>query len=186
MHPHYKYIEIQFNNEYYCHVWGVRDCRRNMDWMLDLLTACIHQSELHFTDHWHTQTSVLSPLQSPLSVSWQRLLTMEILQLPALRSSCHSHPCRTLVNWQLNYLVPRLAAISHQPPSLHKPTSSWQLTTDNWTLSLTNQLLHGSGILSFLWNILVFSFGSYFILDTCTQFQFPSNSIKYTSPKLRK
>jgi hypothetical protein len=32
------------------------------------------------------------------------LLTVEVLELPALRSSCHSRPCRTLVNslnWQL-------------------------------------------------------------------------------------
>jgi hypothetical protein len=38
----------------------VCDYRRGMDWILDLLTTCIHHSELHFTHHWHTQTSVLS------------------------------------------------------------------------------------------------------------------------------
>jgi hypothetical protein len=41
---------------------------------LDLLTTCIHHSELHFTDHWHTQTSVLRLLQSSIAVSWQRFL----------------------------------------------------------------------------------------------------------------
>jgi hypothetical protein len=37
-----------------------------------------HNSWLHFTDHWHTQTSVLSVLQSPLAVSWQRILTQAV------------------------------------------------------------------------------------------------------------
>jgi hypothetical protein len=41
----------------------------------DLLATYIHHSELHFTDHWHTQTSVLSVLQYPLAISWQRFLT---------------------------------------------------------------------------------------------------------------
>jgi hypothetical protein len=61
------------------------DYRRGMDWLLDLLTTCIHHSELHFTDDWHSQTSVLSVLQSPLAVPWQRLLPGVILQLSALR-----------------------------------------------------------------------------------------------------
>jgi hypothetical protein len=56
-----------------------------MEYGLDILTTCIHHSELHFTDHWHTQTCVLSPLQPPLPVSWQRLLPREILQLPSSR-----------------------------------------------------------------------------------------------------
>jgi hypothetical protein len=93
-------------------------CRRSLDWWIDLLTACIHNSELHFTIHWHTQTCILSLLQSPLATSWQRLLPREIIHLPAIRSSWHSGPCRILVNWQINHLNPRLEAISHQPPSL--------------------------------------------------------------------
>jgi hypothetical protein len=35
---------------------------------------------------------------SSSAAPWQRLLTAEILQLHALRSSCHSRPCRTLVS----------------------------------------------------------------------------------------
>jgi hypothetical protein len=35
----------------------------------------VHDSWLHFIDYRHTQTSVLSLLQSPLAVSWQRILT---------------------------------------------------------------------------------------------------------------
>jgi hypothetical protein len=56
-------------------------------------------------------------------VSTSRLLatafiTVEILHLPAFRSSCHSRPSRTLVKRELNSLGPRPAAISHRPPSL--------------------------------------------------------------------
>jgi hypothetical protein len=89
---------------------------------------------LQITD---TETSVLSLLHSPLTVSWPRLLPREIFQLPVLRSSCHSRPCRTLVNWQLKYLGARLAAISHKPLSL---LSTGWLSTDNWQLnSFTDQ-----------------------------------------------
>jgi hypothetical protein len=85
-----------------------------------------------------TQTIVLSLLQSPPTVSWQRLLPREIHQLPALRSSCRSCPSRTLVNWQFNKLGPRLAAKSDQPssllsltnPLLHVTSLNW--TADNW------------------------------------------------------
>jgi hypothetical protein len=108
---------------------------------MDLLTTCIHHSELHFTDHWHTQTSVCSLLQSSLVVPWQLLLPREIFQLPALRSSCHRCLCRTLVNWQLNQLGARLVAISHQPPSLL--FTGWLSTELQLnSLSLTNQLIH--------------------------------------------
>jgi hypothetical protein len=49
----------------------------------------------NYTDQWHTQTDVLSLLQSPLAISWK---LREILQLPMLRSSCHTCLCRTPVN----------------------------------------------------------------------------------------
>jgi hypothetical protein len=55
------------------------DYRWGTDWMLGLLTTCIHHLELYFTDHWHTQTSVLSLLQASLAVCWQQLLPREIL-----------------------------------------------------------------------------------------------------------
>jgi hypothetical protein len=42
------------------------------------------------------------------AVPWQRLLTVEILQLHAIRSSCHSRPCRTQLNCRLNYIMPFL------------------------------------------------------------------------------
>jgi hypothetical protein len=34
------------------------DYRRGMDCILDLLTTCIHHSELNFTDHWHRSITV--------------------------------------------------------------------------------------------------------------------------------
>jgi hypothetical protein len=82
--------------------FGLCEYRRGIDWWMYSQTTHVYHSELHFTDHWHTQTSVLSLLQSPVAVSWQWCLPREIPQFPALRSSCHSRPCRTLVNWQLN------------------------------------------------------------------------------------
>jgi hypothetical protein len=57
----------------YCHDLGVCDYRRGMDWWMDLLTTCVHHSELHFTVPWRINTNVLSMLQSPLAVSWQQI-----------------------------------------------------------------------------------------------------------------
>jgi hypothetical protein len=95
----------------------------------DLLTTCIHHLELHFTDRRHTQTSIHSTLQSPLAVSWQRLLPKEVLQLPALRSSCHSNLFRTLC--QLTTQLTRSPVGSHStPPNLVSSSHSH------------NQLLH--------------------------------------------
>jgi hypothetical protein len=78
-----------------------------------LVTRCIdrlytHDWWLHFTDHWHTRASVLSLLKPPLAVSWQRILTMEILQL--LCSLCCPLANTPQLNCQLNY-----SAISSQP-----------------------------------------------------------------------
>jgi hypothetical protein len=87
---------------------------------------------------------------------------VEILQLPALRFSCQSRPCTTpLKRHLLNWLGPRLAAISYKPPGLlftgwawlptetyqqnscHHPTSyfrSLHLTELLTTASATNSL----------------------------------------------
>jgi hypothetical protein len=67
-----------------------------LDWILDLLTTLTHDSQLHFTDHTDTQTSVLSVLQSPLAVPWQRILTQELQESHKntnIKSSFHS------LNW---------------------------------------------------------------------------------------
>jgi hypothetical protein len=96
-------LHVDSNNYVtYCHILGVWEYRQGMNWILDLLTTCICHSKPHSTDHRHTQTSVLSLLQSPQAVSWQQLIPREILQLPTFWSSCLSFLCRTLVNWQLS------------------------------------------------------------------------------------
>jgi hypothetical protein len=66
------------------------------------------------------------------AVPWQRLLTVEILQFSVLRSSCHSHPCRTLVN-SLNpncQLSTELVAISSQLSSAGLGSSLYSLVAD--------------------------------------------------------
>jgi hypothetical protein len=98
-------------------------------WIYWPLLYTTQDYSLQITD---TRTSVLSLLQSPLAVSWQHLLLRRILQLPAVRSSWHSRLCRTLVNWQLRYLGPELAAISYQLFSFTSQTDfqlNWQLNS---------------------------------------------------------
>jgi hypothetical protein len=98
----------------YCHVFRDCDYRWGMDWWMSLLTTYTHDSELQVitvlllisTLHKSPQhlPSLFQPAVSSLSISWQRLLTVEILQLHMLRSSCHRLPCRTRLlidNWQL-------------------------------------------------------------------------------------
>jgi hypothetical protein len=89
--------------------WYACDYRRGLDLWIYMLTPYTHDLEVQViiapplisTIHkllTHTKSS-----QSSLAVFWQRLLTVEILQLPVLRLCCHSLTCTTLVNCQLNY-----------------------------------------------------------------------------------
>jgi hypothetical protein len=76
-----------------------------MGWWVDLLATYTHHSDLQvtkalpliFTIHKSPQhpLSLFQPAVYSPAVPWQRLLTMEILQLPAIRSSLHSLPRRT-------------------------------------------------------------------------------------------
>jgi hypothetical protein len=54
------------------------DYRRVLDWWLDLLTIYTLTTRDYILQTTDTQTSVLSLLQSPLVVSWQRILTQEL------------------------------------------------------------------------------------------------------------
>jgi hypothetical protein len=80
------------------------DYRRGMNWILDLLEQPGTTSNYSTIADLHTlriTTAPTKPFQASCvltSCSWQRLLTVEILQIPALRFSCHSRQCRTLVN----------------------------------------------------------------------------------------
>jgi hypothetical protein len=128
-------------------IWGCMTYRQGIDWILDLLTTCIHHSELHFTVHWHTQTGVLSLLQSLLAISWQRLLLSEILQLPTPRSRTEFLSTDNSTNWvpgwwpfRTNLLVFSSQAdfqltteLTHQPATSRHFTQlkCWQLLTNN-------------------------------------------------------
>jgi hypothetical protein len=128
-------------------------------WRMALLTTCIYHSELHFTDHWHIQASVLSLLQSLLAVSWQRFLPRQILQRPALRSLVIAARAELLSNdIKTNWVPGWWPFHTNQPPSLlftgwlptellssltHQAATSRIFTQLNCsTLSLANQLLH--------------------------------------------
>jgi hypothetical protein len=76
---------------------GICDCRRGLDRWIDLLNTYTHNSS-----------------SSP-TVPWQRFLTMDILQLHALRSSVYRLRCRT----QLNWLCPLLIISRHGPHRKH-------------------------------------------------------------------
>jgi hypothetical protein len=149
----------------YFHLLWVRDYRRGMDLILDLFTTCIHQSELHFTFHWHTQTSVLSLLVSTShflatastkgnsSASRTQVLFVTAARAELLStdnwtgsqtgghftSTSYSSLHRLTFNWQLT------TALSHSPTSYFTSLHSTELlTTDNfyWKLKpTTNSLL---------------------------------------------
>jgi hypothetical protein len=107
-----------------------------MDWWMDILTTYIHHSERQVIIALLLITTLYKPLahakssQLSLDVSWRRFLTVEILQLPTLRSSCHSRPCRT----QLNSTI--------EPYLLSLPCRA-QLKHLNWT-GCPNSLLYNS------------------------------------------
>jgi hypothetical protein len=70
---------------------------------MDLLTTCTHYSEprvittLSLISTLHKSQAHAKSSQSSADFSWQRLLTMEIRMLPALRSSCLSLPCAAVI-----------------------------------------------------------------------------------------
>jgi hypothetical protein len=92
----------------YCHDLGVCDYRRSMEWVLDLLTTCTHHSELHFTDHWHTDQFPQS-----ITVSTGRFLakasteegssasrTQVLLSQPPVQNSCHANSANWVPRWR--------------------------------------------------------------------------------------
>jgi hypothetical protein len=88
----------------------VCDNRRGMDSWTDLMTTYTHHWELQVitalslisTLHKSLAHAMSSP--SLLDVSWLQLLTVEMLQLLALRSSYHSRPWRTQHTQLLRHL----------------------------------------------------------------------------------
>jgi hypothetical protein len=68
------------------------------------VNGCIYHSELQVITALSLTSALYKSLaqakfsQSSLDVSWQRFLTVEILQLRALRSPSHSRSCRNQIN----------------------------------------------------------------------------------------
>jgi hypothetical protein len=121
----------------YCYDLVVRDYRRGMDWILDLLTTSVDCSELHFTDHWQTQTSVLSLLKVSTSrflatAYTERNFSAFRAQVPVSQppvqnslSTDNSSTCNCVPGWRpfhTNLLV-------------FSSLADFRLTTDNWTVS---------------------------------------------------
>jgi hypothetical protein len=76
------------------------------DWIYwPLIHAIGNYKQLQTTANHHNTRYAFSSLLSWPAVTWQRLLTMEILQLHALRSSLHSLPYTTQLNSQLEVEV---------------------------------------------------------------------------------
>jgi hypothetical protein len=112
-----------------------------LDWILDLLTTYTHHSELQVIRAISLTSTLytLSPLQpaiSSIAVPWQRLLTVEILQLHVLRFYLHSLPRRTLCELTVNWAT---------APSLLGLPCRTQLSTD-WVAPIVFLItpLHGS------------------------------------------
>jgi hypothetical protein len=99
--------------------------------------------ELHFRDNWHTQTSDLSLLQSPrrfLATDFYRERFLSFRRLgPLVTATLLQKSCQ--MTTQLRNWIPGWRPF-HANLHVFSPHADFQLTTDDRTLSLTNQLLH--------------------------------------------
>jgi hypothetical protein len=141
-HPHQNPLFSSREPPYtwkYCQDLGVFVCdyRRGMDWWMDLLTTCIHHSELHIIDYRHTQTSFLSLLQSPLAVSWKRLYHWRLFSFP------HSGPLETVARAELLSTDNSTKLVSGWLP-FNTNLLVFSSQPDFQLNLLTNQLLHGT------------------------------------------
>jgi hypothetical protein len=125
--PSFLYTRDPFINDYAgtlsrFRVWH----RRGMDWWMDFLTTYTHHSELRVIKMLSLISTIYNSQQRPLTffysllyvsspaLPWKRLLTVEILQLHALKFCLQTSVAE--LNTQLT--TARLVAISHRPPSL--------------------------------------------------------------------
>jgi hypothetical protein len=117
-----KIVQIVCHNIVTC----MCDCRRGLNWWTDFLTTYTHVSELYAitatllnsTIHKSPQHSQSrpNPAVSSLAVSWQRLLTVEILQLHTLKFSLHRLPYRT------DFFAPIMLLINPRQGPIKKTT----------------------------------------------------------------
>jgi hypothetical protein len=89
----FRFVLILFSH-------SMNDCRRGLDWWMDLLATYTHDSELQVITASPLISIIHKSPQHSLShfqpaVRWQLLLTMDILQLHALMASLHRLPYRT-------------------------------------------------------------------------------------------
>jgi hypothetical protein len=75
---------------------GMYDHRWGMAWIIGFIDQLGTTSNYSATADLHTLQITAANTKSSPAVSWEQLLTVEVLQLPALRFSCLSCPCRTL------------------------------------------------------------------------------------------
>jgi hypothetical protein len=88
-------------------------------------SATANLYNLHSLQH---PLNLFQPDVSSPAVPWQRLLTVEILQLPALRSSCHSRSYRTLCQLSILLSLPRWTQLHCQLSTDSSPSLlSYQL-----------------------------------------------------------
>jgi hypothetical protein len=102
------------------------DYRRDLDWRLGLLTTLPYDPELQVSTAPSLISTIhkplpqtlnhLQPAVSSLDVSWQRLLTVEILQLHAFKSSLHTLPYRTTYQLILSLACNISARTTHTHP----------------------------------------------------------------------
>jgi hypothetical protein len=100
-----------------------------MTWIYWPLVYTTRNYNLQVTD---TQTNVLSLLQFPLSVSWQRILPRKILQVIALRCPCKILSADNSTNWVSGWRP------FHTNLLVFLSQADFQLTTDNWTAEISN------------------------------------------------
>jgi hypothetical protein len=120
-------VLIVLCNQKYCHVLG--DYRRGLHSWMDLLATYTHDPELQVitapllisTIHKSPRHPLkfLQPAVSSLAVPWQRFLTVEILQLHALRSSLHKLP----------YIIDLAAPIVFKVTPRHGPRTNTSFPT---------------------------------------------------------
>jgi hypothetical protein len=147
-----------------------------LDWWMCLMTTCIHQSELHFTDHWH-RLRVLSLLHhhymfpgSGFNTGTVTVLLNYTLQISHIRVEFSFHSCSHAkllstdisTNWVLgswpfhtSLLVFSSQAdfqLNCQLNSLtHQPAISLSWCSHYITLWWTQQKISSPAILLFLW-----------------------------------
>jgi hypothetical protein len=108
--PYRSCVNRRFEETYRLHLQGrkIRESGTSVSRWLQTGGSELRTSNYSVIVNLHTLRITTASIKPFPAFSWQRFLTVETLQLPDLRSSCHSCPC----NCQLNH-----SAISSDPPA---------------------------------------------------------------------